>query len=641
MVRRRVRRGPAAASTTCPRAKVDLRFVNPQTGPFHVEGAEPGDTLVLHLVSLEPARDWGASAAIPFFGGMTSTDRTVTLQDPLPDTTWIYQLDRARGTVAFAARHSDHRIELPIEPMLGTVGVAPAGDEVRSSLVPDRFGGNMDTPQMRAGATVFLGVNVEGALFSIGDGHYRQGEGEACGTAVEGAMTSTLIVELVKGGAPAWPRIEDDDCLDGRGLQPPDGGLLADRQRRDGALGRRAARPPPDGRLPARVAGGPGPGRQRGRRQLQRGGQGAQDDAAGCAVPSAASTTTSVPAPDCSDPTPVSSTDEKADSMDLQLTGKRVLVTGGTRGIGRAIVEAFLDEGAVVGFCARRRGGRRDRGGAARAGEPDRARSWMSATRPASPPGWSSAAAFGGLDVVVANVSALAIPDTEENWLASLNVDLMHTVRLVRAAMPHLERSDAASIIAISSVSGRESDFASGPYGTAKTAIVGYIHGLAMQLADHGIRANTVSPGNTYFEHGVWADIEQSDPELFATAVGLNPTGRMGTPEEVAAPVVFLASPRGRPGQRHQPRGGRRPDPRHPAVDRTRRRARGHPVGMATGPSVVTLAQAVRAIAEMSKSSLIFSLTRTPPVSRAALKLRPQSARLIVVLPSKPTRRLP
>ena len=191
-------------------AKVDLRFVNPQTGPFYVEGAEPGDTLVLHLVNLEPARDWGASAAIPFFGGMTSTDRVVTLQEPLPDTTWIYELDRDRGTVGFVARHSDHRIELPIAPMLGTVGVAPAGGEVRSSLVPDRFGGNMDTPQMRAGSTVFLGVNVEGAMFSIGDGHYRQGEGEACGTAVEGAMTTTLIVELLKGGAPGWPRIEDD-----------------------------------------------------------------------------------------------------------------------------------------------------------------------------------------------------------------------------------------------------------------------------------------------------------------------------------------------------------------------------------------------------------------------------------------------
>jgi acetamidase/formamidase len=192
------------------RAKVDLRFVNPQTGPFYVEGAEPGDTLALHLVALEPARDWAASAAIPFFGGMTSTDRVVTLQDPLPDTTWIYELDRDRNTVAFAARHSDHRVELPLEPMLGTVGVAPAGGEVRSSLVPDRFGGNMDTTEMRAGATVFLGVNVDGAMFSVGDGHYRQGEGEACGTAVEGAMTSTLIVELLKGGAPGWPRIEND-----------------------------------------------------------------------------------------------------------------------------------------------------------------------------------------------------------------------------------------------------------------------------------------------------------------------------------------------------------------------------------------------------------------------------------------------
>jgi acetamidase/formamidase len=175
-----------------------------------VEGAEPGDTLALHFVAMEPARDWGASAAIPFFGGLTSTDRVATLQDPLPDTTWIYELDRARGTVTFAARHTDLTIELPVEPMLGTVGVAPPGGEVRSSLVPERFGGNMDTPQMRPGTTCFLGVNVEGALFSVGDGHYRQGEGEACGTAVEGAMTTTLIVELIKGGAPAWPRLEDD-----------------------------------------------------------------------------------------------------------------------------------------------------------------------------------------------------------------------------------------------------------------------------------------------------------------------------------------------------------------------------------------------------------------------------------------------
>jgi acetamidase/formamidase len=193
--------------------KIDLRFVNPQTGPFYVDGAEPGDALALHFVSVEPARDWAASATIPFFGGLTSTDRTATLQDPLPDTTWIYQLDRARGTLRFEARYGEFAVDLPLAPMLGTVGVAPAGHEVRSSLVPDRFGGNMDTPQMRAGTTCFLGVNVEGALFSIGDGHYRQGEGESCGTAVEGAMTTTLIVDLVKRAAPGWPRLEDDDCL--------------------------------------------------------------------------------------------------------------------------------------------------------------------------------------------------------------------------------------------------------------------------------------------------------------------------------------------------------------------------------------------------------------------------------------------
>lgn len=191
--------------------KLDLRYVNPQTGPFYVEGAEPGDTLVVHIVDLTPARSWGASAAIPFFGGLTSTDRTAMLQEALPEATWIYEVNSEAGTVGFQSRFGDFEVTLPLAPMLGTVGVAPAGGEVRSSLVPERFGGNMDTPEMRAGTTAYLGVNVEGALFSVGDGHYRQGEGEACGTAVEGAMNSTIIVQLIKGGAPAWPRLETDD----------------------------------------------------------------------------------------------------------------------------------------------------------------------------------------------------------------------------------------------------------------------------------------------------------------------------------------------------------------------------------------------------------------------------------------------
>jgi acetamidase/formamidase len=192
---------------------LDTEDLNPQTGPFFIEGAEPGDTLAVHLVDLTPARTWGASTLIPFFGGLTSIPVSPTLQDPLPERTYIYEYDSTAGTLGFAAHGSDFALALPANPMLGTVGVAPARREVRSSLVPDAFGGNMDTPEMAAGATCYLRVNVAGALFSLGDGHYRQGEGESCGTAVEGAMNVTAIVELIKGGGPAWPRLETDTHL--------------------------------------------------------------------------------------------------------------------------------------------------------------------------------------------------------------------------------------------------------------------------------------------------------------------------------------------------------------------------------------------------------------------------------------------
>ena len=192
---------------------LDTEALNPQTGPFWIEGAEPGDTLVVHLVDLAPARSWGASTLIPFFGGLTSIPVNPTLQSALPERTWIYEYDSATDTVGFSAQGSNFEVSLPANPMLGTVGVAPARREVRTSLVPDAFGGNMDTPEMVAGASCYLRVNVEGALFSLGDGHYRQGEGESCGTAVEGAMNVTVIVDLVKGGGPAWPRIETDTHL--------------------------------------------------------------------------------------------------------------------------------------------------------------------------------------------------------------------------------------------------------------------------------------------------------------------------------------------------------------------------------------------------------------------------------------------
>jgi len=200
---------------------IEFPFVNPQTGPFYVEGAEPGDTLAIHFVSIEPSRDWAASCTVPLFGALTSTHQTATLQEPLPEVVWIYDVDAGKRTVTYRARAGEYAVELPLDPMHGTVGVAPASFEARSSLVPDAHGGNMDTPEMRAGTTCYLGVNVEGALFSIGDGHCRQGEGETCGVAVEAAMDTVIAIDLVKARPTPWPRLENDSYLMSAGSARP------------------------------------------------------------------------------------------------------------------------------------------------------------------------------------------------------------------------------------------------------------------------------------------------------------------------------------------------------------------------------------------------------------------------------------
>ncbi|MFF4617201.1 acetamidase/formamidase family protein [Nonomuraea jabiensis] len=199
----------------------EFPYLNPVTGPFHVEGAEPGDTLALHFVRITPARDWAVSTTFPHFGALTSTHTTATLQPPLEERVWRYDIDLDRGVAVYHARNSDFSVALPLDPMHGTVGVAPAANEARMTITPDAHGGNMDTPELRAGVTVYLGVNVEGGMFSIGDGHGLQGHGEVCGTAVESAMNTVVAVELIKGVATPWPRLEDDLHLMSTGSARP------------------------------------------------------------------------------------------------------------------------------------------------------------------------------------------------------------------------------------------------------------------------------------------------------------------------------------------------------------------------------------------------------------------------------------
>jgi amidase len=187
----------------------DLDAINPQTGPFHVEGAEPGDTLVVRLESVVPNRDWGWGASIPHFGALEPEYKTAMITDTAPDKLFIWRFDREREVATLALPNSKvKKVEVPMRPFLGTIGVAPAAKECIASITPGAHGGNMDFNAIVPGTTLYLPVFEPGGLLMVGDGHAAQGDGELDGAAIETSMDVRFTVDLIKGKMIAWPRLE-------------------------------------------------------------------------------------------------------------------------------------------------------------------------------------------------------------------------------------------------------------------------------------------------------------------------------------------------------------------------------------------------------------------------------------------------
>jgi len=230
--------------------------------------------------------------------------------------------------------------------------------------------------------------------------------------------------------------------------------------------------------------------------------------------------------------------------MDLGLKGLKAIVTGGTRGIGRAIADTLAAEGCDVAICARneqavqdavaelKKTGVKATGAAVDVADGDALKGWIT----------SAAGELGGLDILVSNVSAFATGGDDGSWKASFDVDLMGTVHAVQAATPMLVESEHGSIVVTGSANAIEAKDLQ-PYGTMKAALLHVVGGLSYQLAKQGVRANTVTPGPVFFEGGVWDRVKKQAPQYYDSMLENCPTGRMSTPQEIANAAVFLASP--------------------------------------------------------------------------------------------------
>jgi acetamidase/formamidase len=193
-----------------PREVAPYPRVNPLTGPIAVKGLNAGAIVAIHVAALEPARDWGVATISPDFGLLSGTRSTPNLQTPQAERVWIWTFD-ADGSSLVTEAAGGHRLRAPYRPFFGTIGVAPAHGEVRLSVAPGDFGGNLDIPELTTGTTLYLRANVDGGHLYFGDGHFAQGDGEIAGTAIEGAFNATVVTGVLAAqDGFDWPRIETD-----------------------------------------------------------------------------------------------------------------------------------------------------------------------------------------------------------------------------------------------------------------------------------------------------------------------------------------------------------------------------------------------------------------------------------------------